>query len=64
MIATSVEDSRKAGSGQVVVTVKPKEGKESKDTKETRKEFVKEAKKIRTEKVTDNEVERRHRPVS
>ena len=55
VIATSVEDSRKAGSSQVVVTVKPKEGKENKDTKETGKEFVKE-KEIRTEKVADTKL--------
>jgi hypothetical protein len=53
VIATSVEDSRKAGSSQVVVTVKPKEGKESKDAKETVKELTKE---IRTEKISDTKL--------
>ena len=55
VIATSVEDSRKAASSQVVVTVKPKEGKESKDTKETGKEFTKE-KEIRAEKIAENKL--------
>jgi hypothetical protein len=53
VIATSVEDNRKAGSSQVSVTEKPKEGKENKDGKDTGKEFVKEFDKIQLEKVTE-----------
>jgi hypothetical protein len=55
VIATSVEDSRKAAASQVVVTVKPKEGKETKDTKETGKEFTKE-KEIRVDKIAENKL--------
>ena len=53
VIATSVEDNRKAGSSQVSVTEKPKEGKENKDGKDTGKEFVKEFDKIQVEKVAE-----------
>jgi hypothetical protein len=56
VIATSVEDSRKAGSSQVSVTEKPKEGKENKDGKDTGKEFVKEFDKIQIEKVAEQKL--------
>ena len=46
VVATSVEDNRKAGSSDMFVSVKPKEGKEGKDGKDT--------KEARVEKVTED----------